>query len=202
MVVDGSSASTTYTASPNAASAAPIHTDQPRHRTERAECVGEQRGADHGQHEPAGVDDPSERQRRHHAERGQRERRHETRRAGPSRAHRATSAAVRVSVSFHAVANGVVDASTTTTDACGATAAGWVSTTTTPMPAERAERAQGVGRDPAEHRDRRGRRGGARAGCSSTDGQAVAVVGTDGGEHVDHVVARDRRRCRAPRRRS
>ena len=42
---------------------------------QRAERVGEQRRTEHGQHEPTGVDDPAERERRDHAERGERERR-------------------------------------------------------------------------------------------------------------------------------
>ena len=63
-----------------------------------------------------------------------------------------------------------------------------MSTTTTPMPAERAERAQRVGIDPAEHRDHEVDAP-VRAEVRGDDLELVAVVGADGGEHVDHVVA-------------
>ena len=169
VVVDGSSASTTYTASPTAARAAPTHTDQPRHRTNAPSRVGEQRGAHHGEHEAARVDDPSQRQRRHHTQRRQRERRHE---AGAPDHHVRTGRrprAVRDNVWFHAVANGVVDASTTTTDACGANAAGWVSTTTTPIPPSAPSARERVGRHPAEHRDHEVDAPVRARSCSNTD---------------------------------
>ena len=80
------------TASPTAARATPTHTDQPRHRTDAPIAWGSERGADHGQHEAARVDDPSERQRRHHAQRRRARAAPRSGRAGPSRAHRATPA--------------------------------------------------------------------------------------------------------------
>ena len=94
-----------------------------------------------------------------------------------------------VSAWFQAVANGVVDASTTSTDAFGATAAGWVSTTTTPMPGSMPNACSVSGATRP------------RIGDDEVDApvrtevlehgrQPVAVVGADGGEHVDHVVAR------------
>ncbi len=64
-----------------------------------------------------------------------------------------------------------------------------MSTTTTPMPDEHAQRVQRVGRDAPEDGDDEID---APVGAQVLEhgGEAVAVVRADGGEHVDHVVAR------------
>ena len=189
VVVDGSSASTTYTASPTTARAAPTHTDQPRHRTSAPSAWGSERGAHHGEHEAARVDDPSERQRGHHAQRRERERRHE---AGAPDHHGACTGrrAERACGTTSRSTRSRTGSSTRRRrppSACGANAAGCVSTTTTPMPASApsARSVSGATR-PSTAIDEVDAP--VRAQVLEHRRQLVASRRADGGEHVDDVV--------------
>ena len=163
--------------------ARPTHTGQSRRRTERAERVREEgRAAAPGSDEAAGVDDARQRRARRprSAPRARTARGSAARRCHACGARAGDRRARERQVPCGRERRGRrVDDDAE--DAAAVSAAGWVSTTTTPMPVSAPRACSVSGSDPAEHRDDEVDAP-VRAQVLEHDRQPVALVGPDGGE--------------------
>ena len=188
VVVYPTSTQTTYAASAITTSPRPTSVDHRRARASAPIAWGRTCGPEHGQDEPTRVEDSAQRQPRRRAQRGEGEGCDDAR----ARCHARFLDWVReerVNTWFQADANGVFDASTTTTELVDVER-DWLREHRHHVDAgERTERANDIGPDASEHRDHEV---GSPVGGEvlEHDGEPVGGVRPDGRETVDHVVTR------------
>ena len=200
MVVDGSSRAPRRRREPSATSSRRRSTPTTAPPRERADRVGKERGAEHGQDEATRVEDAAQRQpgRPRSARRAR-----TARRSARARCHAVVPRLRCVRTAREAPGSTRSRTGRSTRrprppTRRGVSAAGWVSTTTTPMPASEPSARSDVGRRPGRApRSTRSTRRCVRE-VLEHDRQPVAVVGPDGGERSTRRDG-DRRRCRAPR---